>query len=61
MLKALVAEPDDVHGADTVVDHDQALFRVKFLVGAGGHFAHGNQQAAVNVGGRNLPRLAHVD
>jgi len=40
---------------------DEMFFGVKFLVGAGGDVSHGDEDAAFDVGGGELPRFADVD
>jgi len=44
-----------------VAHQDEMLFRVQFLVGAGGNVTHGHEDAAFDVGGCELPRFADVD
>lgn len=63
VFKALVAQPDgDIHGAHAVMAHDDEMFfRVEFLVNAGGDFSHGDEEAALDVGGGELPGFADIE
>jgi hypothetical protein len=62
VLKALIAEPHgDVERAGSVMaDDDDGLVGVEFVVGAGGDFAHGNEDRVGDTGGLVLPGFAYV-
>ncbi len=40
---------------------EEAIFGVEFLVGAGGEFTHGNEQAGLDMGRGVLPVFAYID
>ena len=62
MLEALVAEPHgDRQGARAVVaENDDGNVGVEFSVGAGGDFAHGDEERVGEAGGLVLPGFADV-
>jgi hypothetical protein len=63
MVKTLVAQPYcDVHRTNPgVAEDDQVFVRIKLLMSASRHLAHGHWNGALNVGRSHLPRFTHVD
>ena len=61
-FEALLAEPvGDGEGAGAVVAEDEEAVFVELLVGAGGDFVHGDEDAGFDVGGLVFPGLADVE
>jgi hypothetical protein len=62
VFEALIAEPHgDAEGAGSVMaEDDDGGVGVELLMGAGGYFAHGHEEAVGEVGGLEFPGLADV-
>jgi hypothetical protein len=62
VFEALIAEPHgDAEGAGSVMaEDDDGGVGVELLVGAGGYFAHGHEEAVGEVGRLEFPGLADV-
>ena len=63
LVEALLAEPVSHRKAAraVVAEDEQVVFRVEFLVGSPGELAHGDEGAAGDAGGGELPEFADVD